>query len=218
MSAAPKHVRGGNPRAALVAGVLLTLSGCVVLHTTKDEPSIAVIRAAGHGNPIAEYRVGLAGYERARSVQQRARGLAWIQLAADQNLAMAQCFLGNLYLRGKEVPQDTALALKWLNQAAEHGAPAAQWALGDLYERGDAVTVDGAKAYFWFSILAKPVRSNIAIYNIEQLRTIARRHLVNLSVALTQEQRAAIERRVAAWEPEPSPPYNGYVPLDKPLY
>lgn len=79
--------------------------------------------------------------------------------AANQNLAMAQDFMGTIYLDGRGVPQSTAVALKWLNRAADYGAPAAQLQLGNMYAAGEVVPTDNARAYFWFSVLARPVHS-----------------------------------------------------------
>lgn len=199
--------------AALIVVSLSALSGCASQSNMPSRPSLAVQGAAGDGNPIAEYHVGLAAFDRARSAHERANGLAWIHRAADQNLAMAQYFLGTIYMKGQGVPQNTSMALKWINKAAERGAPAAQLELGNLYEAGDVIPEDDARAYFWFSVLARPVHSNITIYNIAKLRAIAENHLADVSAALTRAQREEIDQRVAAWKPKPSVPYNGIVPL-----
>ena len=209
-------IRGRNHLAALLVLSLSTLSGCASqlnMPNMPNRPSLAVIGAAGHGNPIAEYQVGRFAFDCGRSAHQRANGLAWIQLAADQNLAMAQYYMGTVYMKGQGVPQNTSLALQWIHKAAEYGAPAAQLELGDLYEAGNVIPVDDASAYFWFSVLARSVHSNITIYNIGRLQAIAKNHLANVSAALTLAQRATVDQRVAAWKPKPSAPYNGIVPL-----
>ena len=213
VESALEGLRSSHVWAGLMLVGLFALSGCASHASRPNTPPLAVIAAAGHGNPIAQYQVGRIALARSRTASQRANGLAWIRLAADRNLAMAQYYLGTAYMRGRNVPQNTPLALRWIRRAAEHGAPAAQLELGDLYEAGNIIPLDNARAYFWFSVLAKPAHSSITIYNIGRLRAIARDHLANVSPALTRTQRLALDRRIAAWKPEPGPPYNGIVPL-----
>jgi len=56
----------------------------------------------------------------------------WLPLAEGGN-AIAQHNLGEIYLRGKGVPQDEVEALKWYHVAAEQGDAEAQFALGSYY-------------------------------------------------------------------------------------
>jgi len=205
--------RSRTALAALMVVGLLALVGCASQPNMPSTPSAAVMAAARQGNPIAEYHVGLAAFDHAKSPQERANGFMWIQRAADQKLAMAQYFLGYIYLNGQGVPQNTAIALKWIHQAAEYGAPAAQLELGNLYEAGDVVPENDARAYFWFAAAAKSVHSDVTIYNIAQVRAFAKKHLANVSAALTPTERKKIDHKVAAWEPKPSAPYNGTIAL-----
>jgi hypothetical protein len=126
---------------------------------------------------------------------------------------MAQARLGGIYMTGNGVPQDTAEALIWLRRAATRGAPAAQLQLGQLYAEGALVPVDKAKAYYWYSIAAKPVQSDVTIFDIDQVRSFARTRAQALSASLTPAQRASVSQEVAAWVPTHSVPYSGAVPV-----
>ena len=201
-------------RAISLAWTALALGGCASI-TSQPSPPVppAIMNAADQGNPLAEYEVGHAMFIQATSASSRAKGLAWIQAAAHQNLAMADDFLGYVHLRGEGVPQNTDVALLWIRRAATYGAPAAQLELGRLYEMGNVISTNDARAYFWFSVAAKPVHSSVTILNIDQVRAYATGQLAHLSPALTPTQRAAIDRQVVAWEPKRGPRYNGTIDL-----
>lgn len=208
------------PRARLsrvVFGSLaaVALAGCATAPRGPGTRPVdrAIAASARRGNPMAQLRLGAGILRQARNRRQRAAGVAWIRRAAGANLAMAQDRLGAMYLTGRCVPQDTDRALKWLHRAAERDAPAAQLMLGELYAVGSLVPVDKAKAYYWYSIAAKPVRSDVTIFNIDQVRFFARNRALALAASLTPAERASVGRRVAAWAPARSVPYSGVVPL-----
>lgn len=201
--------------AALISACLFALSGCAFHPNVIRRPSTAVLLSADQGNPVAEYYVGRADFDGATSSRERDNGLARIRHAANQNVAMAQDFMGRIYLEGRGVPQDTTVAIAWMNRAAEYGAPAAQLELGNLYAAGEVVPTDNARAYFWFSILARPVHSNVTIYNIVDVRAIAKRRMAQISAVLGSGQRDRIDRRVAAWHPKPGVAYSAVVALGK---
>ena len=80
-------------------------------------------------------------------------------------------------------------ALLWLRRAAQRGAPAAQLTLGWLYSVGSLVPVDNRRAYFWYSVAAKPVRSDVTIFDISQVRMLARAKALALAGSLSSAQR-----------------------------
>jgi hypothetical protein len=190
---------------------MLALAACASTRLPSYTPALAA--SARQGNPMAQFELGIRLVSAGHTAAERAAGTAWIRRAADANLAIAQDRLGMMYLSGREVPQDTARALRWLHRAAERDAPAAQLTLGGLYAVGSLVPVDKAQAYYWYSIAAKPVRSSVTIFNIAQVRSLARRRAQTLVPSLTAAEHAAIERRVAAWEPIASVPYSGVIPM-----
>jgi len=172
---------------------------------------------ARQGNPMAQFTLGLRILAHAHTQEERAAGITWIKRAAHENLAIAQDRLGWMYLTGTDLPQNTPRALVWLHRAAARGAPAAQLQLAQLYAVGAIVPVDKAKAYYWYSIAAKPVRSDVTIFNIDQVRFAARRKADVLADSLTPTVRAAVDQQVAAWAPVSSYPYSGSVTVGRML-
>jgi serine/threonine protein kinase len=69
--------------------------------------------------------------------------------------ATTQRELGLRYLKGQEVPQDSALALSWLTKAADSGDPVAQYEIGAMYDYGNGVTRDSSIAERWYQKAAE---------------------------------------------------------------
>ena len=84
-----------------------------------------------------------AYYAYARALHQGGKltdALPWYRKAArDEQDGRAAEALGELYLHGKEVPQNTTEAFVWLKRAY---TPRAENLLGDLFEKGEAVNQD----------------------------------------------------------------------------
>lgn len=74
---------------------------------------------------------------------------ALIQAAEAGELA-ARFELGNRYLNGIGVLQDSVEALRWLTLAAEQGSRNAQYNVAVIYLNGVGVDADAAKAIEWF--------------------------------------------------------------------
>ena len=60
--------------------------------------------------------------------------MTWFRKAADKGLAMAQCQLGECYLKWISVPQDRAEGIKWLQKAAQQGHEEAKEVLRKITE------------------------------------------------------------------------------------
>jgi len=95
---------------------------------------------ADHGDPTAQYNVGLI-YDLGRSVpQDYERAKEWYVMAADQGHVDAQarlgvtCRDGMFSAEGDEVvPQDYVAAVDWFGRAALQGHADAQFWLGNMY-------------------------------------------------------------------------------------
>jgi uncharacterized protein len=59
-----------------------------------------------------------------------------IRPLADQGDALAQNLLGDMYDRGRGVPQDEVEAVRWYHRAADQGLAIAQSNLGNMYSAG----------------------------------------------------------------------------------
>ena len=81
------------------------------------------------------------------------RASEWYRLASNLGRhAGAQFALGDLYLKGRGVPNGYAEALAWYRQAAAQGHPVAQYRLGVMYAEGWAGEFDSIRAYKWFTL------------------------------------------------------------------
>lgn len=74
----------------------------------------------------------------------------WLRLAATQDDADAQLWLGTGYERGYFGAIDYREALKWLRKAAGQGLPLAQFCIGQMYETGEGVPESNSLADSWF--------------------------------------------------------------------
>jgi TPR repeat protein len=74
----------------------------------------------------------------------------WLRLAATQDDADAQFWLGTGYQRGYFGAIDHREALKWLRKAAAQGLPLAQFCIGQMYQQGEALSENNSLADVWF--------------------------------------------------------------------
>jgi uncharacterized protein len=69
--------------------------------------------------------------------------------------ARAQWGVGNMYYRGRGVPENYAEAMKWFRLAAEQGEARAQFGLGEMYFAGQGVPENYAEAVKWLRLAAE---------------------------------------------------------------
>ena len=98
----------------------------------------------------ADFQKGVAAYD---SGDYATALREWRPLAEDGR-ADAQFNLGQMYRRGKGVPQDYKTAVKWLRLAAKQGNASAQTNLGVMYATGQGVIQDNVYAHMWGNIAA----------------------------------------------------------------
>lgn len=82
------------------------------------------------------------------------KDLQSLQSQAMQGDAEAQNRLGELYAKGRGVPQDHTQARAWYEKAAEKGHPLAQNNLAELYFAGLGGPPDYVRAYMWVNLAA----------------------------------------------------------------
>lgn len=66
--------------------------------------------------------------------------------------ALAQYYLGVMYMKGQGVEQNYEEAGKWLRKSSENRLPQAQYKLANLYTEGKGVPKDYEFAFVWYSI------------------------------------------------------------------
>lgn len=77
-----------------------------------------------------------------------------------RHTARTQFSLGDMYLKGKGVPQDYRVAAQYFRIAAERNVLGAQYNLAIMYTRGDGVRKNEAKARKWFLLAAQKGHQN----------------------------------------------------------
>lgn len=82
------------------------------------------------------------------------KDLSTLQTQANQGIAEAQNGLGELYAKGKGMPQDYTQARTWYEKAAAQGHPHAQNNLAELYFAGLGGPQDLVRAYMWVNLAA----------------------------------------------------------------
>jgi TPR repeat protein len=97
--------------------------------------------------------LGFAAFQAAGA--EEPENISILKRRAETGLASAQYILGNAYVSGDGVPEDTAEAAKWFKKAAEQGQPEAQFNLGMMYYEGAGVPLDRAEAVKWYTAAAK---------------------------------------------------------------
>jgi TPR repeat protein len=78
-----------------------------------------------------------------------ALAFSWVRLHAERGEALAQAFLGALYLEGRGVKKNEAEGLRWIRKAADQGSALAQGVLGKAYINGIGVDPDEVTGKFW---------------------------------------------------------------------
>ena len=108
------------------------------------------LKAAEHGNAIAQTCVGVL-YSEGRGVKRNAAtGVAWFRKAAEQGDMHALGNLGFCYYSGYGVEKDLFQAVAWFRKAAEAGHANVQAQLGHMYWYGIVVEKDCSQAMYWY--------------------------------------------------------------------
>lgn len=103
------------------------------------------------------------------------KDLSTLQTQANQGIAEAQNGLGELYAKGKGMPQDYAQARAWYEKAAAQGHPHAQNNLAELYFAGLGVPQDLVRAYMWVDLAAGHMKGEDHKQAIENRDDVAQR-------------------------------------------
>lgn len=120
---------------------------------------LAVQQAAESGDANAQFALGIH-FSSGSRIPHFAQAAHWYRKAADQDHALAQFNLGQMFAHGQGQPQDEAAAVRWIRKSAEGGDAGAQFNLGSRYHR-HSVGVDAMdnaesriEAYKWYTLAA----------------------------------------------------------------
>lgn len=103
------------------------------------------------------------------------KDLQTLQTQANQGIAEAQNGLGELYAKGKGMPQDYVQARGWYEKAAAQGHPHAQNNLAELYFAGLGVPQDFVRAYMWVDLAAGHMKGDDHKQAVENRDDVAQR-------------------------------------------
>lgn len=96
--------------------------------TMNEKDSLELLKKANEGDAFSQLKYGV----RLVMANKAEEGKTWIEAAADQNLGIAQNFLGRVYWNGQGCKKDYAKANKWFLMALNNG-----------YEKSPFVTTKG---------------------------------------------------------------------------
>lgn len=120
---------------------------------------------AEHGDPVAQYNLGLI-YSQGYGVPRDSTSAAeWYQKAAAQGYARAQNDLGLMYLEGRGIEKNLKEAVKLFKMAADQGHSNAQYRLAVVFVTGEGVEKNAKEAAKLFEIAADQGHSD-AQYNL----------------------------------------------------
>ena len=141
--------RQGDPHAQYLMGLLYRDGGLLVPDAVQAKHWLAL---SAQKLPDAQYALGKLCLSDDPNIHDPAKGLYWLQQAADNGHEYAAYRLGKEYLTGENVSKDTAKAAAYMQRAAEQANPYAQYLLGKLYLMGDGIPKDKESAQYWFSM------------------------------------------------------------------
>jgi TPR repeat protein len=166
------------------------------------------------GTVLSPLRCGRAYEEGDGRVQDYAKAFKLYLRLAEGGDPTGQDLLGRLYRDGHGTKQDAAEAAKWFRKAADQLSNAGKADLGNLYAQGGVnFPQNYEEAYFWLSMPRWPHEGDIngwppdgrirnMVYDFD---TPCIYESFDKAVKhLTDEQRAAVGRRVEAWKPPPN--------------
>ena len=100
---------------------------------------------------LATIFVALAPGEPVHAQQERTpQEVADLLTQAERGDPEAQLEVGEMYVAGRDVPQNDVVAFAWYRQAAEQGVAEAQFNVGLMYSAGRGVPRDEAEAVTWY--------------------------------------------------------------------
>jgi len=142
------------------------------------------------GSALAGIQDGVAAFRH----EEYGRAVAIFGPLAKRGDAVAQTYLGLMYLKGYGVPQNYIRAADWLHAASEQGYGLAQYWLGLMYDKGQGVPQDYVLAYKWLDLAVANARGR------ERDDWTRIRDAVATKISLAQRTKA--QALAAEWRPQ----------------
>jgi hypothetical protein len=123
--------------------LLLTIVALPMLAQKADD----FREKANQGNKEAQCNLGLCYQQGVGTEKDMQQAIFWMEKAAQQDYALAQYCLGNIYLEQQNYEQ----AMLWLTKASNQYYGDADYQIGVMYSNGLGVEKDGEKTYYWLT-------------------------------------------------------------------
>jgi len=182
----------GNPEAQYHAGMMYHNGMGVRKNPAK---AFEWFRKSAAGKaPLAEYKLGrfYDGQGEGIVKQDPAKALEHKLKAAKAGYMLAQHDVAALYMEQK----NNAEAFKWVKAAADQGNPMSLYNVSMFYNEGLGTAKNPAEAYHYFKLAQLAARGEV--------NGNAKSALDKLAKDMTAEQRAAADKRVKEWKPQPT--------------
>jgi len=115
--------------------------------------------------------------------------------------------------RYKAIYHDDPAAAQFLLKLANQGYPGCMYDVSRLYKMGRGFKKDTVEAAFWYELVEERMRGKwqepISAYTFHRNKPA--------HFPLTEEQQAAIQKRIAAWQPAPPPEEKTAIAQRKPI-
>ncbi len=113
-------------------------------------PAAALIAVCLFANVQADFQDGVNAYRN----KQYTDALREFEALGQQGLAIAQSYVGVMYVLGQGVEKDLPQAMTWFEQAAKQGNAEAALTLGGFAYHGEGRDKSLVDAYAWYSLSA----------------------------------------------------------------
>ena len=107
--------------------------------------------AYDHNLTVAQYQLGKLLLSGDAEISDPARGIEWLEVAAENGSDCAAYRLGKEHLKGEHMKKDVGKAVKYLTDAANNDNQYAQYLLGKLCLMGREVKYDKELALYWLN-------------------------------------------------------------------
>ncbi len=110
--------------------------------------------AAGQDHAPAQYNLGMV-LLKSKKEGEHPEGMKLLRKAAGHKLDRAEFLMGEVVLRGINMPKDDAAAFRWFNKSANQGYLRGQYLVGQALAKGVGVKSDPVAASVWLTLAAR---------------------------------------------------------------
>ncbi len=191
-------VTAGDPQAQMQYALLKT--GWVNLNRENENIAPLLIEAAQAGLPTAQFSVGLYALAGLYVTRDRAKGLRWLELAANKGHHDAEVTLATELLRARPDAADVARARGLLEKAVAGDHVSARYFLSDLLLEAGSAPADPRRSLELLGDVMKYVEQDPTAFEI---RAAALSQTGDFGAAVAAQKRALARARKLHWDVAP---------------